>query len=340
MSGAPLRLPAVMSHPVRVALRRTLDVVAAPLTVAASVWLRFLRAEGVQHLPVSRRVFDAVGVLPIRRHYYEPQFHPADLAGSLRADRSLPGVELNVAGQLALLAAFAPHPELAELPDAPPADGGRRTFHVDNHFFDAGDADYLYHVVRHFAPRRFVEIGSGMSTLLVQQAIADARRADPSYRCRHLCIEPYENPWLAELDVELVRERVEAMPLAPFEALAAGDVLFIDSSHVIRPQGDVVTEYLEILPRLAAGVLVHVHDIFTPRDYPDAWVRDEVRLWNEQYLVEAFLSHNARFEILGALNYLSHHHPAAFDAACPLYARRRGTALEPRSLWLRVRDGR
>lgn len=324
-----------MRQRVRILLRRVVDVLAAPITLVASLWLWVVRREGVQHMPVSRGIFRGVGVFPIRRHYYEPLFDPRDLHRSLREDRPLPGVDLNAAGQLALLDAFQPRPELAQLPTRPTTPP---TFYVGNGMFESGDADFLYHLVRHFKPRRFVEVGSGMSTLLVRQAIADARREDAAYSCRHVCIEPYENPWLSTIGVELVRERVEEVPRALFTELDAGDVLFIDSSHVVRPQGDVVTEYLDILPRLRPGVMVHLHDIFTPRDYPDAWVRDEVRFWHEQYLLEAFLTCNSRFEVIGALNYLAHNHPGRLSAACPLFARD-GATREPGSFWLRVRDG-
>ena len=97
--------------------------------------------------------------------------------------------------------------------------------------------------------------------------------------------------WLNDVSgIEVLRQRVEQMDKQLFLELEENDILFIDSSHMIRPQGDVLCEYLEILPTLRPGVLVHIHDIFTPRDYPDEWLIDEVKLWNEQYLLEAFLS--------------------------------------------------
>jgi hypothetical protein len=120
-----------------------------------------------------------------------------------------------------------------------------------------------------------------------------------------------------------------------FRALEANDILFIDSSHVIRPQGDVVHEYLYLLAILKPGVIVHIHDIFTPRDYPTAWVLGERRLFNERYLLEAFLSFNTSFEVLAALNYLSHEHRAALTDACPLLVKER--AADPGSFWMRRR---
>jgi len=119
-----------------------------------------------------------------------------------------------------------------------------------------------------------------------------------------------------------------------FLELGENDILFIDSSHVIRPQGDVLCEYLEILPTLRSGVLVHIHDIFTPRDYLDQWLIDEVKLWNEQYLLEAFLSCNFEFEIIAALNFLKHRHPAELAAKFPMLGENIAHC-EPGSFWIR-----
>jgi hypothetical protein len=105
---------------------------------------------------------------------------------------------------------------------------------------------------------------------------------------------------------------------------------------MIRPQGDVLFEFLQVLPSLAPGVLVHVHDIFTPCDYPNEWVIDKVRFWNEQYLVEAFLSFNRSFEIIGALGYLATHHPRELAAAFPVFAEEQAIGRGGKvSLWMR-----
>ena len=115
-----------------------------------------------------------------------------------------------------------------------------------------------------------------------------------------------------------------------FQELDAGDILFIDSSHMIRPQGDVVFEYLEILPTLKDGVIVHIHDIFSPRDYPADWVIDRVWFWNEQYLLEAFLTLNSDWKIIGALNYLRHNHYDKLKEKCPFLTQDR----EPGSFYI------
>jgi hypothetical protein len=180
-------------------------------------------------------------------------------------------------------------------------------------------------------------VGSGYSTRLARAAI-DANVAEaPGYACRHVCIEPYEMPFLDRLPgIEVVRQRVEDVDPALFQTLGENDILFIDSSHVIRPQGDVLLLVLEVLPALRSGVFVHVHDVFTPQDYPSSWVIDEVRLWNEQYLVEAFLSCNDRFEIVGALGYLARHHTGALAAKLPVFGAD-PARYQPGSFWIRRR---
>ena len=138
-------------------------------------------------------------------------------------------------------------------------------------------------------------------------------------------------PWLEKLDATIVRKKIEEVPRSIFEKLECNDILFIDSSHVIRPQGDVLTEILEILPALNPGVIVHLHDIFSPRHYHYKWVAKEVRLWNEQYLLEAFLSHNRDWEVVAALNYLQHEAHDSLRRCCPCLR----VGDEPGSFYLR-----
>ncbi len=307
------------------------DLLLAPFVLAASVILKLVRSFGVGRLPVSRSVFWRLGVLPVTDHYYEPFFRKSDLRKPLGEDRHLPGLDLNIPGQLALLEAFDYGQELLALPRA---DRGRLEFFYDNLAFLSGDAEILYSMIRHFRPARIVEIGSGYSTLMAIKAIDANREDDDTYACEVTSVEPFEHPWLDQLPVRTVRERAEWTDPALYRDLKANDILFIDSSHVTRPQGDIVFEYLEILPSLERGVLVHLHDIFTPRDYPEDWIMKEMRLWNEQYLLEAFLVMNEGFEVIAALNYLKHHHPEALSRTCPVLAEELADR-EPGSFWIR-----
>lgn len=312
-----------------------LDPALVPLTYLAGCWLKAMRrvgGDGLRRLPYCRRVLRRIGIYPLRDHYYEPFFAPDQLRRPLDTDRSLRAIDMNVDGQLQMLRGFRFEEELEKFPLKPPDHGLQ--YYYNNNFFESGDAEFLYSMVRFLKPKRVIEIGGGFSSLIAKEAMAKNRCQDPDYVCRHVCIEPFERPWLRELEIELIRTPVERCEISLFLDLQANDILFIDSSHVIRPQGDVLYEYLEILPTLRAGVFVHIHDIFTPRDYLPEWLVDKNLLWNEQYLVEAFLSFNTRFEIVGALNYLKHHHLAELTARFPVFARQFETR-EPGSLWLR-----
>ena len=298
------------------------------LGIALRPALGFL-ARHRQALPRWQAFADRSGFQLRSDHYYEPTYAEAHLPRDTARERALPGIDLNAAGQLALLERFTFADELRALPQEKPSPD---EFGYMNPMFGPGDAEIYYNLVRTFRPRRIVEIGSGNSTLMALEAIAANRAEYASFVCDVTCIEPYEMPWLESTGVTVVRERVETVDLARFADLAANDILFIDSSHVIRPHGDVLREFQEILPSLAPGVLVHVHDIFTPRDYPEAWLRAERRLWNEQYLLEAFLAYNDRFSVLCANNWLKHNHWEAFHRACPMT----GASDEPGSFWMRV----
>ncbi len=316
-------------------IRRGLDFLLSPLTLLACWWFKYARTGGTaKKMPVSEFLFMKTGVLPVVDHYYQPLVNPKrHLTRSLRQDRPLAGIDMNETEQLALLAKFHYNEELLIFPTEKPV---TQTFYYNNNSFLAGDAEYLYNVIRHYQPKRIIEVGSGHSTLMAINAVKQNRKENTSYTCEHICIEPYEMPWLEKTGVKVIRQKVEEVNKSLFETLQKDDIFFIDSSHVLRPQGDVLFEYLEVLPLLNPGVLVHIHDVFTPKDYLDEWIYDKHLLWNEQYLLEAFLTFNNRFRIVGALNYLMHHHYAAFAAKCPVLAQQGDK--EPGSFWLVKND--
>ena len=302
--------------------------IGAPLTLLASIWLKLVRKAGIGK--VNNNIFMTVGVLPVLDHYYEPMVNPKKhLKKSLREDRELPGINFNIDEQLRLLSNFNYNEELMKFPMKK---GKNIEFNYDNGSYCSGDAEYLYNIIRHFKPKRVIEIGSGISTLMAQNAIKKNKTENSDYKCDHTCIEPYEQSWLQELEVDLVRELVENIDVSFFQKLQENDILFIDSSHIIRPQGDVLFEFLELLPSIKSGVLIHVHDIFTPKDYLDNWVIKDHKFWNEQYLLEAFLSSNSDFRIIGALNFLSHNYQKEFEEKCPIFAKQTGR--EPGAFWM------
>jgi predicted O-methyltransferase YrrM len=309
--------------------KKIILVLGLPITYISALWLRF--TYNGKRLQLNEKIFSFLGIFPILDHYYQPLINPEKhIKKSLRSDRNLPGIDWNNEQQLGILNQFHFSEELKNFPLEKQKD---EEYYYNNNMYESGDSEYLYNMVRLFKPKRIIEIGSGNSTLMVINAIQKNKTESDEYQCQHICIEPYEQPWLEKVDVELKRTKVEEIELSFFKNLEVDDILFIDSSHVIRPQGDVLFEILEILPILNSGVIIHIHDIFTPKDYLDEWIYKDKKLWNEQYLLEAFLSFNPNFEILGAVNYLSHNHWEIFGEKCPVFKSQPGR--EPAALWIR-----
>ncbi|XKW95737.1 class I SAM-dependent methyltransferase [Tenacibaculum maritimum] len=266
-------------------ISKLLDILLLPFIIPAAFTLKFVRRLGLNRLPFTRKMLVKIGVIPIINHYYDPFFSEKDLQKPLNEERSLMGIDWNINEQLALLKSFSFSNEFSEIPDDYKND---LSFHFNNGSFCSGDAEYWYNMIRLKQPKKIIEIGSGHSTKIAQKAILKNKELNLEYNCLHTCIEPYEMPWLEKLNINVIREKVENIELSFFKTLEEGDILFIDSSHIIKPQGDVLFEYFEILPILNKGVIVHIHDIFSPRNYLKEWVIDTHRLWNEQYLLEAF----------------------------------------------------
>jgi hypothetical protein len=149
-----------------------------------------------------------------------------------------------------------------------------------------------------------------------------------------VAIEPYPNAVLSAgvPGVQLRAVPLEAVPLQDFAALGENDILFIDSTHVLRIGGDVQYEILELLPRLRPGVNVHVHDIFLPAEYPRRWVMEHRRFWTEQYVLQAFLAFNDAFRITWGSGFMHLRHPDLLAEAFPSYRR---PEIGPGSLWMR-----
>lgn len=311
---------------------KILDPFFFAIAVPTAFVLRAYRRRGSARFPRTTRALKRIGIFPLINHYYEPLFDDSSLTVPLSDDRDLPGIDLNIPGQLHLLSKLHFSSELIALKfDRPPQNIG--DFSLRNPTFGAGDAEFLYQVVRTLKPAKIVEIGSGNSTRIARLALI-RNQSETGLQAGHTCIEPYEMKWLERVDgIRVIRKRVEECGLDWATELNAGDILFVDSSHMIRPQGDVLKEYLGIFPRLASGVYIHIHDIFTPKDYPRVWVVDDVQFWNEQYLLEALLSNTSRYEIVAALNFLKHHHYDKLSNVCPYLTPER----EPGSFYIRVR---
>jgi predicted O-methyltransferase YrrM len=249
-------------------------------------------------------------------------------------DRSLPaGIDWDLDAQLAEIRKLAPYlSELSDVPMAPSTDPP--AYHWDNAFWRGADALVHYGLLRSLKPRRVVEVGSGWSSLLMAEALS-RNEADGARQAEVTQIEPFPRRELLRAlpdhwtlhDVILQR----ADPRV-FEVLEAGDICFYDGSHVARAGSDVVWFFFELLPRLKPGVLVHIHDIFWPSDYPDEWIFERGQTWNEQYVLQAFLMYNDAFEVVICNSMLFQLRRAAVDE---LYESTPETQHSGVSVWLR-----
>jgi hypothetical protein len=251
-------------------------------------------------------------------HFYSPLTSPADAARATQRSGGAAGVDLREQAQLAFFRDLLPlHP--------PP---GPR-YQAANRMFGPPDAAVYRAVLRTLQPGRVVEAGSGYSTAVL---LDEADGFPPLAATQVTCLEPYPERLLGLMRgsdqerVALLRQPVQDTPAAVFGALAPGDILFIDSTHVVKPGSDVVHLFLHVLPALPAGVIVHVHDMFWPFTYPAKWL-SEHRDWTETYLVHAFLLANAQWEVMLFSSWLWACHPELVPDGLRVSA--------PGSLWLR-----
>ena len=280
--------------------------------------------------------WQAAGFNLAPNHYYSPIPDAGRLPPDFfRRESRLAGLDLREARQLELLAEFEKYqPEYLPF-SRPPA--APHEFSLGNGCLESCDAEVLHCMIRRLQPRRIIEAGAGYSTLLTAAA-CEANRLAGGPACEFTAIEPFPNHLFAQPIPGLTR--LLTLPLeeadpALFASLGENDILFIDSSHVLKAGSDVERLYLEIIPALRPGVVVHVHDIFLPRPYPEHWMREEHIFWNEQQLLQAFLSFNREFEVEWASAYMHLRHRARLEAAFPALT----PDSFPGSFWFRRRTG-
>jgi len=299
-------------------------------------------ASRIRDLPGNQfnALFDAAGYHLLRKHFYVPVPDLADInPDAWNTPSTLAGLDMNEDAAHELMDVILP-PFLAEFrarfPIRPTRD--QQGFCLINGSYMAVDAHLLYGLVRHGKPRRIIEIGNGASTIIAVAA-ADLNRAE-GHSVEVISIDPYPTPAFASgypgLS-ELIVKKVQDVPNSLFECLERNDVLFIDSSHVLRLGNDVSHLYLNILPRLNDGVLVHIHDISLPMPYPKVYF-DLQLYWNEQYLLQAFLMFNSRFKVIWPGNYMMLKHPRKILAVFPEIADMRAVypSSEPTAFWMQV----
>ncbi|HWX10181.1 MAG TPA: class I SAM-dependent methyltransferase [Gaiellaceae bacterium] len=275
------------------------------------------------------RTATRVGLDLVRHDYHSPIPDLERLPSRHFTDpHPMPGVAWDLDAQLAFLEQeLGEH--LAEFPYPRRASSG---FYLDNDGYESVDAETLWAMVRHLEPSRIVELGSGFTTLLLAGALEANGREGHTAELR--VFDPYPLPLLdaapREL-VELAPVSAQDVPLDRFLALGEGDVLFVDTTHTVKAGSEVNRVVLDILPRLAPGVVVHFHDIFLPYEYPERWLKEQRFFWAEQYLLQAFLACNDSFEVLLAANALAQAHPDRVSALIQSFQ----PGVQPGAFWIR-----
>ena len=214
------------------------------------------------------------------------------------------------------------------------------SYQRSNGFFEIVDAEIAYCLVRHYKPRRIVEVGGGYSSRVMAAAL-DLNLKQDGIRGELITIDPYPDrfPTQALSDrVHLIPQTVQNVDLDVFLSLQSGDFLFLDSSHVVGIGSDVVREYLEIVPRVADGVIIHAHDIFIPADYPREAVLHNLAFWSEQYLLQALLMFNPRFEVIWGSSAMQSREPEALEKAFPHWRHSYRNMPNEKRLFLPTRD--
>ncbi len=271
--------------------------------------------------------------------YYSPLPSVAQLkANAARWNRpsALLGVEYDLAGMKSsltdLLACY-----LNEFLACPPyAEVQKMGFGPG---YTAVDALTLYMMIRHLKPRRYIEVGSGVSTYYCN--LAAQRNASEGHPLQITCIEPYPFEKLSSIPgIRVLPQKVEDVDPALFQELQENDVLFIDSSHILRVDGDVPFLYLEVLPAIRAGVVTHIHDIPFPFNFPyppELWIFGQVwpMFWNEPMVLQAFLAFNKNFKICLSTPLIRYFDELFLKQSIPIYE---SVAQNPNafsSIWLR-----
>lgn len=270
-----------------IALLKKVRILQGPIN-----WIRHLRKQGVF----------AAG------HYYSPIPARKDVINYVNAQKpvpeAIPGINLNEAHQFELLNDFLPF--YREVP-FPKERAAEYRYFYENGWFSYSDAIFLHCFLRKYKPKRIIEVGSGFSSAVILDTIDIAYTLQPEVSF----IEPFPDRLKSlfrpgdQEKVELIERKIQDVSPETFLNLESGDLLFIDSSHVVKCGSDLQFLLFEIIPNLKPGVFVHFHDIFYPFEYPAEWLTEGI-YWNENYFIRAFLSYNSEWSIQ-FFNTFAHH---------------------------------
>ncbi|NMG05958.1 class I SAM-dependent methyltransferase [Brasilonema sp. UFV-L1] len=265
-------------------------------------------------------------------HFYSPIPSLSDVLSKenliFRHKKEFPSVDLREEEQLQMLDLLAFYYEELPFPEQPSTSN---RYYYQNQFFCYSDAIILYAMLRHFKPKKVIEVGSGFSSAVM----LDTNEAFLGSATNFTFIEPYPERLYSLLNEkdkrqhQVIEKAIQEVELELFQTLDAGDILFVDSSHVVKIGSDVAHIIFEILPRLKPGVIVHFHDVFCSFEYPKEWVK-EGRAWNEDYFLRAFLQYNSVFQILYFNSFMGQFYQDELERKMPLCLRNTGG-----SLWMK-----
>jgi predicted O-methyltransferase YrrM len=260
-------------------------------------------------------------------HFYSTHPSSEDIA-KYKTYEDMLAVEMNDEFQRRMLRELQPFHDQCPFPET--RDSRFRYFFLNNSYIHS-DAIFLYSMIRHFKPRKIIEVGSGLSSCVMMDTNEihfngeiNIKLIDPFPHAVKSLLKPGDI-----LEDMLHQEKLQDFDIGAIQALEAHDILFIDSTHVSKLNSDVNHIFFKILPSLKPGVIIHLHDIFWPFEYIDAWLQ-EGRYWNEAYILRAFLQYNEHFEIVLFADYMQKKHRAWFERNMPRCLKSIGG-----SIWLR-----
>jgi len=266
-------------------------------------------------------------------HFYSPlpnldDFKDADHSAFDNSLRELPGINLNAEGQSVMLRNLLPFFRHFTDVFCQSIQAGKTRFNFDQNFFKEGDALTLYGMLSLFKPAKIIEVGSGHSSAVM----LDAADADPAWNPEITFIEPYPERLHSVLKEDesfhtrIIKDIVQNVSVGEFLSLDEGDILFIDSSHVSKIGSDVNYLFFDVLPKLKPGVIIHIHDIFWPFEYPLSWIQ-EGRAWNEAYLLRTLLTGSDMFELICWNSWLGIAKKHEFEIDCPMFLKDTGGSI-------------
>ena len=283
----------------------------------------------IKHVLLKKlfRFFESMGIHILPVHFYSPipDTRLYKKKPELwKAKSPLYGIEMNTEGQLALVEEIY-NKYYTEYKDIPlNKTGNSLEYYLNNSSFGFMSGQMHYGLIRHLKPKRYIEIGSGFSTLISLRAFNENLMSNN--KVSFTAIEPYPPDFLNEIRepyFQLDKNKLEDTDLTVFDSLEKGDMLFIDSTHVAKFGSDVNYYMFQILPRIKPGVLVHIHDIQFPFDYHASYMFNSHYFWNEQYMVQAFLMYNSAFHIYWCASFMVSEHAELMKKYFPHFDEKR-----------------